>query len=104
MYPLTTKQGKFYVGRIEVEATPIYLGLETTIEWTGEIPSLEQIIFELMYDLKKDENLDLYEANSYRCIVYDRKYLPGMKVLDGNVPPEGKRNIVLDFYNINPVN
>lgn len=102
MYPLRTQDGIFYVGNIKVEATPIYLGLESTINYEGIVPQLEVIIFDLLTNLKRQDNLDLFEANAYRCIVTRREEMPEMNVPDGKVPCSGKRAILLDFYKIKP--
>ena len=102
MYPLRTQAGKFYVGNIEVEANPIYLGLESTVEYEGAVPQLETIIFDMLTNLKRQNNLDLFEANAYRCIIIGRKEMPEMNVPDGKVPSSGRRSILLDFYKIKP--
>lgn len=107
MYPLKTQYGKFYIGKIEVEATPVYIGLETTIGVEGDkFPQLEIILFELLNDLgnkiKEDTEIDLNKANAYRAIVYDRREIPEIHVADGIVSSKNERHVLIDFYKVRP--
>src|SRR3989344_8778944 len=102
MLLLRTEKGKFMIGSLEVEASPVYLGLETDVGWVGRTPPLEVILPSIVSDLyKKDVNL--FDANAYRFFVIGQTARPEEKVPDGTIPAEVKRKVIFDFYKVKPV-
>ena len=103
MFRLNAKEGNFYVGDIEVDASQVFMGLETKVGFEGDrLPALEPILFNILRDMKRDRNRDLFEANAYRAVMIDARRKPEMQVMDGKVPADNKVTFLIDLYNVRP--
>ncbi len=114
MHSLRTESGKFYVGKVEVNATQVFMGLGLTVgAEEGNFPDLDQLLFELIVDIhdevKQKEGIDLINVNAYRCIVYDRREIPGqiiqytgMPDSEDIIPGAEERKLMIDLYKVRP--
>ena len=103
MLPLKAEKGKLYVGKLEVKAEPVYLGLQIAMKFEGKPPALDQFILDIVTD-SYSKGLDLFEANAYRLFIVGQRIEPGMSVPDGRVPERVDRQIEVDFYKVHPIN
>ena len=101
MLQLRTQDGKPYVGDVEVETKPIYLGMSITVDLPENyqgLPPLETVLTELFSD-KYKEGVDLFEANAYRHFTWVEGLSPE---INGTVPASMTRLFVFDFYKVEP--
>jgi len=102
MQSLTTKNGKFQLGDLEVIAEPVYIGLEVVMVLEGNVQIATDDIADTMVSSYYQRGIDLFSANSYRSFITSKEVIPEEEVPDGKLSAQVRYHLTFDFYRSRP--